>query len=156
MVFQNPDVQLVCTTVEDEIAFAPENLCLHPEEIRARVEEILKQQGLSHVRLNNPATLSGGQKQLLALGAVLALQPSVLVLDEPMAMLDAKGKGLVREILLSLRQQGKTLIIVDHDFENIDFADRLLVMEQGEIICLDRAEAVLADEPFLRRHRLLF
>lgn len=156
MVFQNPDVQLVCTTVEDEIAFAPENLCLHPEEIRARVEEILKQLGLSHVRLNNPATLSGGQKQLLALGAVLALQPSVLVLDEPMAMLDAKGKGLVREILLSLRQQGKTLIIVDHDFENIDFADRLLVMEQGEIICLDRAEAVLADEPFLRRHRLLF
>ncbi len=156
MVFQNPDVQLVCTVVEDEIAFAPENLCLPPEEIRQRVEGILKLLGLDCLRLRDPATLSGGQKQLLALGGVLALQPSILVLDEPMALLDKKGQRLVREILLSLRQEGKTLIIVDHDFDNIDFADRLLVMEEGEIICLDSAAAVLADKQFLSRHRLYF
>ena len=156
MVFQNPDMQLVCTTVEDEIAFAPENLCLSPEEIRRRVEEILRLLGFSHLRQKNPAALSGGQRQLLSLGAVLALHPSILVLDEPMALLDGKGRRLVREILLSLRKEGKTLILVDHDVENVDFADRFLVMENGEIICLDRPAAVMADKEFLHRHQLFF
>jgi len=156
MVMQNPDMQLVTTTVEDEIAFAPENLCLPPQEIRRRVEEILKQLGLSHLRLENPALLSGGQRQLLALGAVLALQPAILVLDEPMALLDGKGRRLVHEILLSLRNEGKTLIMVDHDVENVDFADRFIVMEQGEMICLDRPAAVMANKEFLQQHRLFF
>lgn len=156
MVFQNPDVQLVTTTVEDEIAFAPENLCRPPAEIRESVAGILNLLGLSHLRLKNPTILSGGQKKLLSLGAVLALQPSILVLDEPMAQLDEKGHRLVREILLSLRKAGKTLIIVEHDVENIDFADRFLVMEKGELICLDRPAAILADTEFLRQHRLYF
>lgn len=154
MVMQNPDMQLVCTTVEDEIAFAPENLCLPPGEIRSRVNEVLGLLGLKDLCLKNPALLSGGQRQLLALGAVLALQPSILVLDEPMALLDEKGRCLVHEILLSLRDEGKTLIIVDHDIENINFADRFMVMEQGEIICLDSLAAVMADKEFLQQHRL--
>lgn len=156
MVLQNPDMQLVSTTVEDEIAFAPENLCLPPREIRSRVEEILLWLGLSHLRLKNPAMLSGGQRQLLALGAVLALQPEILVLDEPMALLDEKGRQLVHEILISLRNEGKTLIIVDHDVENVDFADRFIVMEKGEIICLDSPAAVMADKKFLHQHKLFF
>jgi energy-coupling factor transport system ATP-binding protein len=156
LVFQDPDVQLVSTTVEDEIAFAAENICLPTIEIRHRVEQIMQQIGLSHLRLSNPANLSGGQKQLLALGAVLSLHPSILVLDEPMAQLDKKGKLLVRDILLTLRQQGKTLIIVDHDVENVDFADRFLLMEEGAIICLDSPAAVLANKEFLQQHRLFF
>lgn len=156
MVFQNPDLQLVSTTVEDEIAFAPENLCLPPQEIRRRVEEILNILGFSHLRLNNPASLSGGQRQLLSLGAVLALHPSILVLDEPMAQLDGKGQRLVREILLSLRKEGKTLIIVDHDVQNVDFADRFLLMEKGEMIRLDSPATVVADKQFLQQHRLFF
>lgn len=156
MVFQNPDVQLVTTTVEDEIAFAPENLGLPPREIRNRVEGILELLGLNHLRLRNPATLSGGQKQLLALGAVLALHPSILVLDEPMAQLDGRGRSLVRKILLSLRKEGKTMIIIDHDYENVDFADRFLVMEKGEIIRFNIPQEVMADKEFLTKHRLFF
>jgi len=156
MVFQNPDLQLVTTTVEDEIAFAPENLCLPPVEISRRVEEIINLLGFSHLRLKNPGLLSGGQKQLLSLGAVLALHPSILVLDEPMAQLDEKGRRLVREILLALRSQGKTLIIVEHDLENVDFADRFLLMEAGQIICLDNPATVMADREYLKQHRLCF
>ncbi|MGE5458892.1 MAG: energy-coupling factor ABC transporter ATP-binding protein [Methanobacterium sp.] len=156
MVFQNPDMQLVSTTVEDEIAFAPENLCLPQREIRRRVEEILLLLGLNQLRFKNPALLSGGQRQLLALGAVLALHPEILVLDEPMALLDEKGRQMVRKILFSLRREGKTMIIVDHDIENVDFADRFLLMEQGEIIRLDRPAAVMADTAFLHRHKLFF
>ena len=156
MVFQDPDVQLVTTAVEDEIAFAPENLCQPPQEIRERVEEILNLLGLNHMRLKNPTILSGGQKKLLSLGAVLALKPSILVLDEPMAQLDEKGRRLVSDILLSLRKEGKTLIIVEHDVENVDFADKFLVMEKGEMIRLDSPAAVLADTKFLQQHRLYF
>lgn len=156
MVFQDPDVQLVTTTVEDEIAFAPENLCRPAPEIRESVDRILNLLGLSHLRLKNPTVLSGGQKKLLSLGAVLALRPSILVLDEPMAQLDEKARRLVREILLSLRKKGKTLIIVEHDVENVDFADKFLVMEKGEMICLDSPAAVLADTKFLQLHRLYF
>ncbi len=154
LVFQDPDVQLVTTTVEDEIAFAPENLCRPPQEIRESVEGILNLLGLNHLRFKNPTVLSGGQKKLLSLGAVLALKPSILVLDEPMAQLDEKGRRLVREILFSLRKEGKTLIIVEHDVENVDFADIFMVMEKGEMIRLDSPAAVLADTKFLQRHRL--
>jgi len=154
MVFQNPDVQLVTTTVEDEIAFAPENLCLPPLEISNRVEEILNLLGFSHLRLKNPGLLSGGQRQLLSLGAVLALRPSIMVLDEPMAQLDGKGRHLVRDILLSMRAQGETLIIVEHDVENVDFADRFLVMEEGRIIRQDNPMVIMADQDFLQQHKL--
>lgn len=141
----------------ENLSFAyPENLCLSPSEISRRVEEILNLLGFSHLRLRNPNLLSGGQKQLLAIGAVLALQPSILVLDEPMAQLDEKGRRLVREILLSLRSQGKTLIIVEHDLENLDFADRLLLMEAGRMICVDTPKAIMSERDFLQQHRLFF
>lgn len=156
MIFQEPDIQLIATTVEDEIAFAPENLCLPPEQIRSRVDEILELLGINTLRLKNPQRLSGGQKHLVALGAVMALQPSILVLDEPMSHLDEKGRKMVREILLALRRQGKTLIVVEHDFRNIDFADHLLVIENGCLIRIDTPEKLLADKEFLKAHHLFF
>ncbi len=156
MVFQDPDIQLFATTVEDEIAFAPENLCLPPEQIRCIVDETLKLLGLNELRLKNPQYLSGGQKHLVALGAVLALGPSILVLDEPMAHLDEKGRNMVRKIVLTLRQQGKTLIVVEHDFQNVDFADRFFVMEEGRLIKTDTPENLFKNKGFLEEHNLFF
>jgi len=156
MVFQDPDTQLFSPTVEDEIAFAPENLCLPPDCIRERVEHVIALLEIAALREANPCRLSGGEKHLVALAAVLALDPPVLILDEVMSQLDPAGKKKVATILQRLRSTGKTIIAVEHSLEAVAFADRLMVMENGALIRYDRTETLLADRDFMNTGRLLY
>ena len=149
LVMQNPDQALVTTTVEDELAFAPENLCLSPLEIRARVDRTLDLLHLKDLCLKNPNSLSGGQKQLVSLGAVLTLNPDILVLDEPLSQLDQDGRELVTDAMISLSREGKTIIIVEHDIEVVSFADKWLVMGNGCLLRHMSPKDVLADPKFL-------
>ncbi len=133
LVFQDPETQLFCTTVEEEIAFGPENICLAPAEIETRIKEVLEITGMTRYRYTNPSRLSGGEQQLIALGAVLALRPHTLILDEAMSQLDQKGRQRVQEIIRPLKEAGKSLILVDHQVENLAKADRLLHLENGKV-----------------------
>ncbi|MDD3880227.1 MAG: ABC transporter ATP-binding protein [Syntrophomonas sp.] len=128
LVFQNPDNQLFSPTVEDEIAFGPENMCLPPVTIRERVDYVIDLLEINVLREANPYLLSGGEKHLVALAAVLALDPPVLVLDEVMSQLDYGGKKKVADALKKLRYEGKTIIAVEHDLEALAFADRIITM----------------------------
>lgn len=147
LVFQDPDDQMVMTTVEDELAFAPENLAVDPGEIRRRVDRELARFGLERLALRAPVSLSGGEKRLVAIAAVLTLDPPVLVLDEPFTHLDENGREMVRRAVLDLRAAGRTLLIVEHDLSLVDFAGRYLHLEGGRLIT-DSAEppAALLDE----------
>ena len=129
MVFQDADSQIICTTVEDELAFGLENLCRPHCEIRSRVDELLAEFGLEGLRDANPAHLSGGQKKILTIAAVLATNPPVLVLDEPISGLDSESYDLVRAAIERQRRQGRTVIIAEHDMANVGFADRWLALE---------------------------
>ena len=155
MVFQDPDSQLICAAVEDEIAFALENLCLPPGEIRLRVEELLAEFGLAGLRYENPARLSGGMKKLLAIASVLATAPPVLILDEPMSGLDSEGRALVRSAIQGQRSSGKAVIMVEHDLSLADFADKWLLMHEGSVAACDAPERLLDMEETLKELRLM-
>ncbi|MCL2619430.1 MAG: energy-coupling factor ABC transporter ATP-binding protein [Defluviitaleaceae bacterium] len=115
IVFQNPETQLFCDSVEDEIAFGLENLCVPRKEIGERITEMLNLVQMSDFRHTSPKELSGGQKQRVVLAAVLALDPQILLLDEALSQMDAEAKKLLLTHLKALRQQGKTMLMVDHD-----------------------------------------
>lgn len=135
MVLQNPDNQLVSTVVEEDVAFGPENLGIAPDEIRRRVDEALKAVGMYDYRLHAAHKLSGGQKQRVAIAGVLAMKPDCLVLDEPTAMLDPKGRREVMETVCRLnREQGMTVVLITHYMEEATLADRVVVMEGGKVI----------------------
>ncbi|WP_031517332.1 energy-coupling factor ABC transporter ATP-binding protein [Desulfofalx alkaliphila] len=155
VVFQDPDTQLFSPTVEDEVAFAPENLCLPPLQIRQRVDSVLDMVGINDLRYENQNTLSGGQKHLVALASVLALDPSVLVLDEVLAQLDTAAKRKVTDLLIYLRQQGKTVIIVEQDLIASAMADRVLLIDNGMLVEDKEATLFLQDKALLARHKLL-
>lgn len=133
MVFQNPDNQIVASVVEDDVAFAPENLGIPPAEIRERVDEALRRVGMYEFRLHAPYRLSGGQKQRVAIAGVLAMRPDCLVLDEPTAMLDPIGRrevlGAVRDLR---REKGMTVVLITHHMEECIYADRVIVMAGGK------------------------
>ncbi len=134
MVFQNPDNQIVATIVEEDVAFAPENLGVAPEEIRRRVDWALKAVGMYDKRMHAPHLLSGGQKQRVAIAGVLAMTPAYIVLDEPTAMLDPVGRREVLDTVLKLnRQEHMTVILITHFMEEAALADRVLVMQDGRI-----------------------
>ena len=135
MVFQNPDNQIVANVVEDDVAFAPENLGVEPSEIRQRVDDALKAVGMYEFRLHAPHLLSGGQKQRIAIAGVLAMQPEVLVLDEPTAMLDPRGRREVMETVETLRKEkGITVILITHHMDEAARADRILLMDKGRLV----------------------
>jgi energy-coupling factor transport system ATP-binding protein len=135
MVFQNPDNQIVANVVEEDVAFAPENLGLPPEEIRRRVDEALKTVGMYEVREHAPHLLSGGQKQRIAIAGVLAMEPECVVFDEPTAMLDPVGRESVIEIIRQLRRTGKvTVVLITHHMDETIEADRLIVMSGGNVL----------------------
>ncbi len=135
MVLQNPDNQLVSTVVEEDVAFGPENLGFAPDEIRRRVDAALKAVGMYDYRLHAAHKLSGGQKQRVAIAGVLAMKPDCLVLDEPTAMLDPKGRREVMETVCRLnRLQGMTVVLITHYMEEATLADRVVVMEGGKVI----------------------
>lgn len=134
MVFQNPDNQIVANVVEDDVAFAPENLGVEPNEIRRRVDEALKLVDMYELRRHAPHLLSGGQKQRIAIAGVLAMQPRIIVLDEPTAMLDPQGRQEVVSTVIRLcREQGMTVVLITHHMEECVHADRLIVMSNGSV-----------------------
>ncbi len=132
MVFQNPDNQLVAAIVEEDVAFGPENLGVPPEEIRERVEQALEKVGMTAYRGQAPSMLSGGQKQRIAIAGVLAMQPDCIVLDEPTAMLDPKGRAEVMATIHELNEkEGITIVLITHFMEEAVTADRVMVIDRG-------------------------
>ena len=134
MVFQNPDNQMVSSVVEDDVAFAPENLGVPREEIRKRVDFALNAVGMYKHRHKTPQALSGGQKQRVAIAGIIAMQPDYIVLDEPTAMLDPKGREeVIRTILKLNKENGITVILITHFMNEAALADRVIVMDKGKI-----------------------
>jgi len=133
VVFQNPETQIFFPMVENELAFGPENLCIKREQIGQRIEEVLSLLDMEDKRYDKTEHLSGGQKQLIALASVLTLKPEILIFDEVMAQIDQKGKQAIKDIILQLKKEGKTVIMVEHNLDNIDIADRKLVLKNGRL-----------------------
>lgn len=131
IIFQNPSTQLFSPTIEDELAFGPENLCIDRAEISRRMDKILKTINMEEYRLDNPNNLSGGQQQLIAIASVLMLDPHILICDEIMSWIDDEGKEIIRKLLIQLKKEGKTIIIVDHDRDNLEIVDRIIQL--GEV-----------------------
>lgn len=135
MVFQNPDNQIVATIVEEDVAFALENMGVEPKEIRRRVDEALKTVGMYEYRKHAPHRLSGGQKQRVAIAGIIAMKPDCILLDEPTAMLDPKGRNEVMKTIKMLnRENGVTIILITHYMEEAAQADRVVVIDEGEIV----------------------
>ena len=135
MVFQNPDNQIVASIVEEDVAFAPENLGVEPAEIRRRVDEALAAVDMSAYAQHAPHLLSGGQKQRVAIAGVIAMRPRCIVLDEPTAMLDPVGREEVIDTIQKLnREFGVTVVLITHHMDEAARADRLIVMDQGQVI----------------------
>ncbi len=134
MVFQNPDNQLVATTVEEDVAFGPENMGVPTAEMQDRVAEALEVVGMTPFRLHSPHQLSGGQKQRVAIAGMIAMRPKCIVLDEPTAMLDPVGRAEVMSTVRRLnRDEGITIVHITHFMDEAIFADRVMVMEDGRI-----------------------
>ena len=135
MVFQNPDNQIVATIVEEDVAFALENMGVEPKEIRRRVDEALRTVDMYDYRMHAPHKLSGGQKQRVAIAGILAMQPDCILLDEPTAMLDPQGRAEVMNTIKQLnREQGVTIVLITHYMEEAAQADRIVVIDGGEIV----------------------
>lgn len=151
MVFQNPDNQIVATIVEDDVAFGPENLGIEPDEIRKRVDDALKNVGMYDFRLHEPHKLSGGQKQRVAIAGVIAMQTECIVLDEPTAMLDPRGRKSVMETVKRLnREMGITVLFITHYMDEAVEADRVIVMDNGKIISDGTPREVFSDVALLK------
>ena len=152
MVFQNPDNQIVATIVEDDVAFGPENLGVPREEIRKRVDEALKIVDMYDYRLHEPHKLSGGQKQRVAIAGAIAMQTKCIVLDEPTAMLDPKGRKEVLNALKRLKDElGMTIILITHFMDEAVNADRVVVMNDGVVVFDDTPEEVFKNTSELKR-----
>ncbi len=152
MVFQNPDNQIVATIVEDDVAFGPENLGVPREEIRKRVDEALKIVDMYDYRLHEPHKLSGGQKQRVAIAGAIAMQTKCIVLDEPTAMLDPKGRKEVLNALKRLKEElGMTIILITHFMDEAVNADRVVVMNDGVVVFDGTPEEVFKNTEELKR-----
>lgn len=145
IVFQNPETQFVGRTVEEDLAFGPENLCLPPVEIRKCVDTALAETGFEKYRYRSPKTLSGGQGQCVALAGILAMRPECLIFDEVTSMLDPDSGTAVLERIKKLQGKGKTIIYITHNLEELHVADRIIVMEKGRIVLEGEPESVFSD-----------
>ncbi len=155
MVLQNPDNQLVSTIVEEDVAFGPENLGIPPDEIRRRVDDALKAVGMYDYREHAPHKLSGGQKQRVAIAGIIAMQPDCIVLDEPTAMLDPKGRREVMETIRTLnRERGITVVLITHYMDEAVQADRVVVMDEGTVLMDGTPREVFSRVGELRRVEL--
>lgn len=151
MVFQNPDNQLVAALVEEELAFGMENLGVSPEEMQARIKAISIRMQLDELLDFPPHRLSGGQKQRVAIASVLAIEPQVLVLDEPTSMLDPAGRREVLSELVRIKQAGKTVVLVTHDMTEAAAADRIVVLEQGKAAFIGSPQECFSQADWLRK-----
>ncbi len=151
MVFQNPDNQIVANVVEEDVAFAPENLGVEPKEIRRRVDEALKLVGMYKYRTHAPHLLSGGQKQRVAIAGVIAMDPQCIVLDEPTAMLDPRGRREVLETIRRInRDRRATVVLITHHMREAIDADRVVVMSEGAVVADGTPKAVFPQVELLR------
>lgn len=150
VVFQNPDNQIVASIVEEDVAFGPENLAVEPEEIRKRVDDSLKAVGMYEYRMHETHRLSGGQKQRVAIAGIIAMQPDCIVLDEPTAMLDPKGRSEVMNTVIRLnKEMGKSIVFITHFMEEAVNADKVLVVDNGRILIQGTPQEVFAQSELL-------
>ena len=155
LVQQNPDNQLVASIVEEDVAFGPENLGVEPKEIRRRVDEALKAVDMYEYRENAPYKLSGGQKQRVAIAGIIAMEPDCIVLDEPTAMLDPRGRDEVMSTIQKLnREKGITIILITHYMDEAVQAGRVVVMDEGNILTQGTPQEVFSQVELLKQHHL--
>jgi len=146
MVFQNPDNQLVATIVEEDVAFGPENLGIESSKIRSIVNNSLKTVEMQEYMTHAPHMLSGGQKQRVAIAGVLAIDPEIIILDEPTAMLDPMGRKEVIDTILKLnKEQNKTIVHITHYMDEAVNADRIVIMEKGKIVKIGTPKEIFSD-----------
>ena len=151
MVFQNPDNQIVANVVEEDVAFAPENLGVPSDEIRKRVDEALQTVDMYHYRKHAPHLLSGGQKQRVAIAGAIAMRPECIVMDEPTAMLDPMGRKEVLETILKLKaQENMTVVLITHYMDEAALADRVVVMDDGKIVLDDIPKKIFSQVELLK------
>lgn len=151
MVFQNPDNQILASVVEEDVAFGPENLGLEPDVIRNRVDEALKSVDMYDFRKKAPHHLSGGQKQRIAIAGIIAMEPECIVLDEPTAMLDPKGrKEIISTIEKLNKEKGITVVLITHFMEEAENADRVVVLDNGKIIADGTPKEVFCNAELLK------
>ena len=155
LVLQNPDNQLVASIVEEDVAFGPENLGVPPPEIRQRVDDALRAVDMYDYRLHAPYKLSGGQKQRIAIAGIIAMQPDCIVLDEPTAMLDPRGRTEVLDTIHRLnREKGITIVLITHYMDEAVGADRVVVMDDGGILTQGTPREVFSQVELLKNHQL--
>ena len=151
LVFQNPDNQLVASVVEEDVAFGPENLGHEPSVIRQEVDEALKAVDMYEFRKSTPHRLSGGQKQRIAIAGIIAMKPDCIVLDEPTAMLDPKGRAEIISTIKKLnRENGITVVLITHFMEEAEDADRVIVMDSGKIVADSTPKNIFSDIKLLK------
>ena len=156
VVFQNPDNQIVATLVEEDVAFAPENLCVSQEKIGKIVDRALEMVDMKKFKKSAVHTLSGGQKQRVAIAGILAMNPKCIVFDESTSMLDPVGRKEVLDVMKKLNRENKTTIInITHHMEEVVFANRVIVMKDGEILKQDTPRNIFSDEDLLKKSGLL-
>jgi len=155
LILQNPDNQIVAGIVEEDVAFGPENLGVPQKEIRERVDEALKLVDMYDYRLHAPHKLSGGQKQRVAIAGILAMKPDCIVLDEPTAMLDPRGRREVLSALTRLNKENSiTIVLITHYMDEAVMADRVIVMNDGGILAEGTPNEVFSDIELLKKHGL--
>ncbi len=132
-VYQNPDNQIVFTNVEDELIFGMENYNMSKEEMDKKLDYVTKDLNIKHLLERNPHELSGGEKQLVILGAIMCLDVEILILDECMAQIDSEGKKLIKKTITNLKNEGKTIIMVEHEYENLDIADEIVLLQDMKL-----------------------
>lgn len=155
MVFQNPDNQIVSSIVEEDVAFALENLGVPYEEMRKRVDEALRDVNMYDFRMHSPSQLSGGQKQRVAIAGIIAMRPKCIILDEPTAMLDPQGRREVMATIKRLnRDYGTTIVLITHFMDEAAACGRVVVMEKGRVVLDGKPEEVFAHVELLKKMRL--
>lgn len=155
MVFQNPDNQIVASIVEEDVAFGLENMGVETEEIKKRVDWALNIVGMNEFRFASPNKLSGGQKQKVAIAGAIAMKPDCLILDEPTAMLDPKGREDVLKTLVKLNKEEKiTIILITHFMEETIFSDEIVLLDKGEMICKMTPRELFSNDKIINDYKL--
>lgn len=155
MVFQNPDNQIIASVVEEDVAFGPENMGVPTAQIRERVDEALKTLGMYEYRKHSPNKLSGGQKQRVAIAGVVAMHPKCIILDEPTAMLDPKGRAEVIRAARALNDvEGVTIILITHYMEEVVYANKVFVMDKGKVVMQGAPKEIFSQVDKLKELRL--
>jgi energy-coupling factor transporter ATP-binding protein EcfA2 len=139
-IYQDPDNQIIFSNVTDELAFGMENMCISPEVMKRKVDEVLKMLAIEHLRDRNPNTLSGGEKQLVTVAAILCLDIDIIILDECMAQVDTKGKALIAEAIRRMKAHCKTVVMVEHDYENLSLCDCIYKIADGKLQAIARED----------------